>query len=252
VTRFARPRKHARDQPKSKSRMNSDLVTVAVLSALLAAGVMWLFCRKQISTEVIQVQQQKALVREFEAQVHRQQREAAAERNQAELEHQDRNKAVRKIAFEEGRQLGLAEAQRERVTELTVQQEAFSQRLAAERDNLVRETRERTRAEFELQAKLYDVSVRPYLKVDAVKGLFKDGQVIEAGYQYQLLVNGIPAFQPTVVIEETRRQSKVNEENVKALLQVAERAAKAAAELYLGAGASAGKLGPAIVRRILK
>ena len=103
-----------------------------------------------------------------------------------------------------------------------------------------------------MQGKLFDVSVRPYLKVQNSKGLFKDQDIIEAGYQYQLLVNGIPAFQPSVIVEETRRSSKVNEENVKALLQVAERAAKAAADLYLGAGASAAKLGPAIIRRITK
>lgn len=138
------------------------------------------------------------------------------------------------------------------VAELTALQTTFAQRLATDRDETARDTRERTRAEFEMQVKLYDVSVRPYLKVDTVKGLFKDEEQVEAGYQYQLLVNGIPAFQPSVVIEETRRSSKVNEENINALLQVAERTAKAAAELYLGAGASVGKLGPAIIKRITK
>ena len=232
--------------------MNQESIAVAAFSALLAAGIVWLVLHKKLRAGELQTQEHRNLIRDLETRLHQQQREAAAERNRAELEHQDRSKAVRKVAYEEGRQLGLAEAQRERVTELTAQQETFAQRLAIERDQVVRDTRERTRAEFELQAKLFDVSVRPYLKVDAVKGLLRNGEVIEAGYQYQLLVNGIPAFQPSIIIEETRRESKVNEENVKALLQVAERAAKAAAELYLGAGASAAKLGPAIIRRILK
>ena len=232
--------------------MNQESSVVAVLSALVAAGIAWLVLLRRLRAGELQVQQHRDVIRDLETRLHQQQRDTAADRNRAEVEHQDRNKAVRKVAYEEGRQLGLAEAQRERVTELTAQQESFAQRLATEREAVIRDTRERTRAEFELQAKLFDVSVRPYLKVDAVKGLFKDGEIIEASYQYQLLVNGIPAFQPSIIIEETRRESKVNEENVKALLQVAERAAKAAAELYLGAGASAAKLGPAIVRRILK
>ena len=232
--------------------MNPEALASVVVSALIAAAIVWLVLRRQLQAEEAQVQQHKNAVRELEAQLHQQQREATAERNRVELEHQERSKSARTSAFEEGRQLGIAEAQRERVTDLTTQQVAFAQRLAAEREEVVRETRERTRAEFEQQVKLFDVSVRPYLKVDNVKGLFKDEEVIEAGYQYQLLVNGIPAFQPSVIIEETRRSAKVNEENINALLQVAERTAKAAAELYLGAGASAAKLGPAIIRRIVK
>ena len=232
--------------------MTSELIAAAVISALAAAAIVWFAVRRQLRAEEAHVLELKSMVRELEAQSHQQQREAAAERNRVESEHQERSRALRSGAFEEGRQLGLAEAQRERVTELTAQQATFAQRLVVEREEVARDTRERTRAEFELQAKLFDVNVRPYLKVDKVKGLLKDEEVIEAGYQYQLLVNGIPAFQPSVIIEETRRSSKVNEENLNALLQVAERAAKTAVELYLGAGASAAKLGPAIIRRIVK
>jgi hypothetical protein len=235
-----------------RSSMNPEAIAASVVSALVAATIVWLAIRRQLRAEEAQVQQQKGLFRDLEVELHEQQRQSAAERNQAEIDHQERSKVVRATAFEEGRQLGLAEAQREHVTELTTQQVKYAQRLAEEREEVVRTTRERTRAEFELQAKLFDVSVRPYLNVDKVEGFFKDEDVIEAGYQYQLLVNGIPAFQPSVIIEERRRSSKVNEENVKALLQVAERAAKAAAELYLGAGASAARLGPAIIRRITK
>jgi hypothetical protein len=232
--------------------MNPESIFAAVISALGSASILWFVVRRQLRDEEAQVLEQKSMVRDLEAQLHRQQREAASERNRLELEHQERSRSLRASSFEEGRQLGIAEAQRERVTELTAQQATFAQRLAAEREEVARDTRERTRAEFELQAKLFDVSVRPYLKVDKVKGLLKDEEVMEAGYQYQLLVNGIPAFQPSVIIEETRRSSKVNEENLNALLQVAERAAKTAVELYLGAGASAAKLGPAIIRRIVK
>lgn len=232
--------------------MNAETLVAAVVTAIAAATVVWMAARRQLRAVEVELQRQKEATRSAEEQLHRQQREAAAELNRLELEHQERSKAVRSSVFEEGRQLGLAEARREHVNELTAQQEAFARRLAAEREQVASDTREKTRAELELQAKLFDVSVRPYLKVDTVKGMFKDEEVIDAGYQYQLLVNGIPAFQPSIVIEESRRSSKVNEDNVNALLQVAERAAKAAAEFYLGTGAAAAKLGPAIIRRLKK
>lgn len=232
--------------------MNFELIVAAIVAALAGACVAWFGVRRQLQIEQAHVLQQKSTIRDLEAQLHQQHREAAAERHRVELEHQERIKTLRASSFEEGRQLGLTEAQRDKVGELSAQQASFSQRLATERDEVARDTREKVRAEFEQQAKLFDVSVRPHLKVDTIKGMLKDEEVIEAGYQYQLLVNGIPAFQPSVIIEETRRTSKVNEENIKALLDVAERAAKTAAELYLGAGASAAKLGPAIIRRITK
>lgn len=232
--------------------MNLDVIVAVTFAALVAGLIAWLTFRHRLQAADARLQREKSAVRDLEAQLHEQHREAAAERNRLELEHIERGKAIRTSAFEEGRQLGLAEAQREHVTELTEQQVSYATRLAAEREQVARETREKTRAELEMQAKLFDVSVRPYVKTDKVKGFLKDDELIEAGYQYQLLVNGIPAFQPSVVIEETLRSSKVNEENVKALLQVAERAARTAAELYLGAGAAAAKLGPAIVKRLTK
>jgi len=232
--------------------MTPDAIVTGLLAALFSTLAVWLAFRQTVKGLQAQLQNEKSAIRDLESQLHQRQSEAAADRNRLELEHQERTKAIRSSAFEEGRQLGLAEGQRDHVTELTKQQESYAQRIALEREQVARETREKTRAEFEMQAKLYDVTVRPFVKVDMVKGLFKDEELVEAGYQYQLLVNGIPAFQPSVVIEETRRSSKVNEENISALLQVAERAARTAAELYLGAGAAAAKLGPAIVRRLVK
>jgi len=234
------------------SNISAEYIAIAILFSVLTAVVMWLFQRKQLQVAQLLFQESKEQGRDFETEMHRKDREHSEERNRLEIEYHDKARTLRAHAFEEGRQLGLAEGQREHVNELTAQQHTFAQTLLTERDAAAQEARDRTRAELEMQAKLYDVSVRPYLKVDKVKGIFKDEEQVEAGYQYQLLVNGIPAFQPSVVIEETRRSSKVNEENFMALLQVAERAAKAAAELYLGAGASVAKLGPAIIKRITK
>ena len=55
-----------------------------------------------------------------------------------------------------------------------------------------------------------------------------------SGYQYQLLVNGMPAFSPHIVAERTETKKATNPELERALLQTAERAADAAIQLYLG------------------
>ncbi len=96
------------------------------------------------------------------------------------------------------------------------------------------------------------MKISPYVEVVAVKVLFKDEEETSAGYQYQLLVNGIPAFQPHVIIESKQRHSKVNEENVRAVLAFAKGSAEAAIQMYLGANAQLAKLGPEIVKRIDK
>lgn len=232
--------------------MNTDVVAAALGAAITSGGLVWIVMWRLLQSTDRRVQEQKAEARELERQFQQTQRDAATERNRLEVEHHEHCKKIRSAAFEEGRQLGLAEGQRDHVTELTAKQAQFGEQLATAREEAAREARERTRAEFELQSKLFDINVRPYLKIDKVKGLFKDEQVVEAGYQYQLLVNGIPAFQPSIVIEETRRDAKINEENISALLQVAEKTARAAAEMYLGVGASAAKLGPAVIRRLFK
>ena len=111
--------------PRQNSAMTAELL-IACIASLLAGGLItWLVLRRSIHAADESLKQYKGMVRDLEAQVHERQHEAAIERNRLELEHQERMKAIRADASEEGRQLGLAEAKHDRITELTAQQASF-------------------------------------------------------------------------------------------------------------------------------
>ena len=69
--------------------------------------------------------------------------------------------------------------------------------------------------------------------------------------RYQLLVNGIPAFQPHVVIEQSEEIKEVDKATVESLLKLAHKAADTAAAAYLGGSPSgAFRIGADIVQRV--
>ena len=94
------------------------------------------------------------------------------------------------------------------------------------------EARDQARRDFEQQAKLFSVEVQPYYEVTEVSQYFKTEYEARTGYQYQLRVNEIPAFQPHVIIESTERRKKSKDENID---RVASRAAAIALDLAQGA-----------------
>ena len=72
------------------------------------------------------------------------------------------------------------------------------------------------------------------------------------GYQYQLLINGIPAFQLHVIIERSETRKEINEENVKELLGIAKQIAEGSIDLYLGANGQLAKLALPVIKRLKK
>ena len=65
-------------------------------------------------------------------------------------------------------------------------------------------------------------------------------------------MNGIPAFAPHVVAEQTEVKKEVNPEVERLLVQTAERAADAAITLYLGGSPQFAKLAEPIIKRLPK
>ena len=87
--------------------------------------------------------------------------------------------------------------------------------------------------------------------------MFKDDFRSEIGYQYQLLVNGIPAFQPHVIIEQSEEIAAVDKETVNNLIMLATKCAQIAADTYLagatgvpGITTSATKIGQAVIDQV--
>ena len=156
-------------------------------------------------------------------------------------------------AYEQGRQLGKIEGNSQHLEEIIALKSEFNTKLAAEVDGAVTESRKRLTAEYELQTKLFTVQISPFVRISENKGLFSSESEVETGYQYQLLVNGIPAFQPHSIVERSEVRKEVNEENVRELVAIATDFASTAIETYLGAGGGKfAKLASVIVKKLPK
>ena len=188
----------------------------------------------------------------MEKELHVKERDFLAERNSLEMKHAEDGRAARGAAFEEGRRLGSTEASAAHLGELTAQRSALVARFETEKEQAVHEAREKLRSEFELQTKLFTVRISPYVSIKEGKGLINHDHETITGYQYQLLVNGIPAFAPHVVAEQTEIKKSINPEVERLLLESAKRAADAAIDVYLGGSTQFAKLAEPIVRRLPK
>ena len=81
------------------------------------------------------------------------------------------------------------------------------------------------------------VTVHPFVNASRQRGLFSSENVIEIGYKYQLLIQGLPCFEPHTVVVETTRQKQVNDEMIELFKSKAVELAQLAANVKTG-GAS--------------
>jgi len=80
----------------------------------------------------------------------------------------------------------------------------------------------------------FSVSVRPYIRAIKDNGLLKKSRKIEIGYQYQLNINGIPCFDPHLVIEQSFEEKEVNEEVIEKMTNKALELAQTAVQIQAG------------------
>lgn len=193
---------------------------------------------------------QVVVTRELEKQLHIKECEFLEERNRIEISNAEILRSAKTASFEEGRQLGLAESNSCHINELATQKSELCTKFEIERQKAIEDAKDRIRAEYELQTKLFTVKISPYVKIIEDKSLFGDKYETVSGYQYQLLINGIPAFSPHVVPERTEIKKAINEELELMLIQTAQRAAEAAIQLYLGGNPQFAKLAPPLVERL--
>lgn len=99
-------------------------------------------------------------------------------------------------------------------------------------------------AEERLQAQLAKVEspltvvVHPFVNTTIDKGLIRNSSVVEVGYKYQLLMQGIPCFPPHDVVVETQSKVEVDESKIKAWGARALEFAEGAAQIQGGGIAS--------------
>lgn len=232
--------------------MNLEYILVALVATAITIFLCMLFWRKQKAEMDIEIRKWTLDSRELEKKTHLREREFLDERNQIELAKLEALRNARAAGFEEGRAFGQTERQRDHLAEITSQRAEFSLKLTQEKETSAKDACDRLRAEYELQTKLFTVKICPYLKIIEDKSLFNKKHELISGYQYQLLINGIPAFSPHVVPERTEIKSEINPEIEKTLLVVAEKAADAAINAYLGGNIQFAKRTAALVDRTTK
>ncbi len=89
--------------------------------------------------------------------------------------------------------------------------------LKEEREKAFQEGLRRGSQAEEEKAKIFSVMVSPYIGQREISSFFKKSFQLKIGYQYQLLVNGIPCFDPHVVIEQSMEQDQVDFERIERL-----------------------------------
>jgi DNA gyrase/topoisomerase IV subunit A len=90
--------------------------------------------------------------------------------------------------------------------------------------------------EIEKKQKLFSISVQPYIlreKRDGFLGM-KTSYMLHVGYQYQLLVNGIPCFETHKIILQRHEESVFNQEVIERMTKLAIDIAEEAIRLQAG------------------
>jgi hypothetical protein len=230
--------------------METETLLIGLFFAAVTFVLTILFQRHFNKQHQAEIRERDEQIQALEKQAHQKERDFLEERNKTELSNLESIKEAKKIAFEEGRQRGVTEGDTKHLTEVMALQADFAERLQSEREKAATEARERLRAEYELQSKLFSVQISPLVRITENKGLFSSENQTEVGYQYQLLINGIPAFQPHIIVERSETRKEVNEENLRQLLNSAKQIAEGAIDMYLGANGQFAKLALPVVKRL--
>ena len=83
------------------------------------------------------------------------------------------------------------------------------------------------------------VLVHPFVNTSVEKGLVRNSSVVEVGYKYQLMVQGIPCFPPHDVVVERQSKVEVDEKAIAAWSAKALELAEGVSRVGGGGGASA-------------
>lgn len=84
----------------------------------------------------------------------------------------------------------------------------------------------------------FSVTVHPFVNINRQRGLFAKETLIEVGYKYQLLIQGLPCFEPHTIVVETTKEKEVNDETIELLKTKAVQLAELAANTKSGGTAS--------------
>lgn len=111
---------------------------------------------------------------------------------------------------------------------LEIQENDAREKLRAAEEKAFNDGQRQAELRYSKNNSAFSVQIRPYVVKIKDEGIIFDNHFSAIGFQYQLLVNGIPCFQPHVVIEQEYRETEVNDERLKWLTEQAFKAAQLA------------------------
>jgi hypothetical protein len=115
---------------------------------------------------------------------------------------------------------------------------AERERISLQHQDNLKATEDRLQAQLAKVESPLTVVVHPFVNTTIDKGLIRNSSVVEVGYKYQLLMQGIPCFPPHDVVVETQSKVEVDESKIKAWGARALEFAEGAAQIQGGGIAS--------------
>lgn len=213
-----------------------EQIIPAALTAMILSVVFYIFHRRAQASAFADAKDHMNRANAAEKILHLKEMEYLEERNKAIVAQTEEVYRAKELAFEEGRKRGIAESELDCAKLLAAKRSEFGEKLRSEVESAAADAQAKMKADYELQTKLFSLKVSPLVKKVTNKGFISDSYDIEVGFQYQLLVNGVPAFQPHVIIEHKETVKEVNEQKMERMIALASDILDAAVSTYCGPG----------------
>lgn len=224
-----------------------ESTTIAIVSSFITAVLLGAWFKYFLRVRDAELSCNLAALNQKEKDMHVLEMNYLAKQKEIELKQAEILAAERLASFNEGKDYAQNDHSLNLARALAEQKSEFSDRLAQEKERAAEAARNKVKAEFELQAKLFSIKISPYAQILTDKGVIWDDHETKVGYQYQLLINGIPAFQPHIVVERHEKVKEIDPNLKQALIKTASQCAEAALKTYLGVNPQFGELAPPIV-----
>jgi len=209
-----------------------DLVMVSAVGFVLGGITIWAILRVAAARASDEANRLRRDLREMERRLHEAERDHILRSNELEREHAGAMRGVREAAFAEGKALGQVEGDTAHRIEVSELKAAHRDALRAEHDAGVVQGRAAAEAELAKRAELYSVRVSPFVESSSIESMFSKKTLLRAGYQYQLLINGVPAFTPHQICDSSYEVKELDREAIAEAKRFALEAADKALALY--------------------
>ena len=225
-----------------------DLYLYFISGCAVTACIMFFFNKKQLKMVNSELIDEINKNRQLEKDVHLHEAKFLEEKNKLVMENYHILRDAKQKSFDEGYTRGKEDSLKDfliKKGELDRDYQDKERKVEIESFEM---GRKKAQVDFEEHSSAFTVSISPYVIIKTDKGIFSDTYLSEIGYKYQLLVKGIPAFQPHICVEKSEEIKEVNEERIQKLSDLAITLTETAIGSYLGSmPSSLIKLGNTVV-----